>query len=127
MIRVVAVGRLKSEYAILQNEYLKRIRSLGKVEIVEVKHECEILNHIKRGFIYVCDEKGKELTSQEFSNLLKEDINFVIGGPEGFSTEIPGDRISFSKMTFSHQLFRIMLLEQIYRGLCIIHNHPYPK
>ncbi|RLF64105.1 MAG: 23S rRNA (pseudouridine(1915)-N(3))-methyltransferase RlmH [Thermoplasmata archaeon] len=127
MIRVVCVGRLKSEFALLQEEYLKRIRGLGKIEVIEVKQDKDILNHIKRGSTYVCDERGKELTSQEFSNLLKEDVNFVIGGPEGFSMDIPGERISFSKMTFSHQLFRIMLLEQIYRGLCILHNHPYPK
>ncbi len=127
MIRVIAVGRLKSEYDLLQEEYLKRIHGLGRIEIIEVKHDKDILNHIKKGVTYVCDEKGEELTSQEFSRLLREDVNFVIGGPEGFPLEIPGKRISFSKMTFSHQLFRIMLLEQIYRGLCILHNHPYPK
>ena len=83
------------------------------------------------------DLKGKQLTSEEFANFIENqgivgnsNIVFIIGGSLGISQEVikrANEKICFSKMTFPHQLFRVMLLEQIYRGFRIIKNEPYHK
>ena len=83
------------------------------------------------------DLKGKQLTSEEFANFIENqgivgnsNIVFIIGGSLGISQEIikrANEKICFSKMTFPHQLFRVMLLEQIYRGFRIMKNEPYHK
>ena len=110
-------------------EYLKRFKTRWKVEIREFKKEPEIPDN----FILL-DEGGKELTSMEFSKLLKEeeakgnDIIFVIGGPFGVNKqwkERAKEIISLSKMTLQHQIALILLVEQIYRGFTIISGHPY--
>lgn len=83
------------------------------------------------------DLKGKQLTSEEFANFIENqgivgnsNIVFIIGGSLGISQEVikrANEKICFSKMTFPHQLFRVMLLEQIYRGFRIMKNEPYHK
>ena len=83
------------------------------------------------------DLKGKHLTSEEFSKFISNcgvmgnsNIVFVIGGSLGLSEEVikrANYKLCFSKMTFPHQLFRVMLLEQIYRAYRIINNAPYHK
>jgi 23S rRNA (pseudouridine1915-N3)-methyltransferase len=81
---------------------------------------------------FICfDKVGKKMSSEEFSkNLYKsnEKVHLVIGGAFGLSDEIKEKAskvISFSDMEFSHEIFRVMLLEQIYRAYCIFNNHPY--
>ena len=83
------------------------------------------------------DLKGKELSSEEFAKFISNcgvmgnsNIVFVIGGSLGLSEEVrkrANYKLCFSRMTFPHQLFRVMLLEQVYRGFRIINNEPYHK
>lgn len=85
--------------------------------------------------LVLLDEKGLECSSVQFSNYIEKKMHtvhkrlvFLIGGPYGFSKEvydIASDKISLSKMTFSHQLIRLIFLEQLYRAFTIIRNEPY--
>ncbi len=85
--------------------------------------------------LILLDEKGKDFRSIEFSNFLQKKMNsgvkqlvFVIGGPYGFSEAVykkSTGMVSFSKMTFSHQMIRLFVVEQIYRGFTILKNEPY--
>ncbi len=151
MIRIIAVGSIKENYLKeALNEYLKRIRKYTTIEIIEVKDEGLVekekaLNIEKerikkyltnKEYIITLEIDGKELSSIEFSkkleNILIENSNitFIIGGSYGLSDEIKNLSklsLSFSKMTFPHQLFRVLLLEQIYRGYKIINNESYHK
>ena len=139
------------------NEYSKRLNAFCRLEIIEIKesrlpdnpNESEIkacLNEeakrISRylspnsNIVTLCIE-GKQLTSPELSDFIsqsavsgKADIIFIIGGSFGISEEIKAKsklKLSFSKMTFPHQLFRVMLLEQIYRAFSINAGSPYHK
>ena len=91
----------------------------------------------KNNFIFALDIDGTELSTVEFEKKIEEvklngvsEIIFIIGGSYGLSTEVKKRadfRLSFSKMTFPHQLFRIILLEQIYRAFKIANNEPYHK
>lgn len=139
------------------NEFKKRISRYADTEICEVNDEKapeqlspalmeqvkdaegkKILDRVLPGeFLIAMDLKGKELTSPELSQLMEEVMNsgksritFAIGGSLGLSAEVlnrADKRISFGKPTFSHQIFRIMLLEQIYRAFKIMRNEPYHK
>ena len=95
-----------------------------------------ILKHIQpTDFIVLLDEKGKSLSSIDFSNFLQQKMNmgtknlvFVIGGSYGFSKEIydvSNQLFSLSKMTFSHQMIRPFFVEQLYRAFTILNNEPY--
>lgn len=85
--------------------------------------------------LILLDDKGKQYTSIEFSNFLQKKMNaglkqlvLVIGGPYGFSEEVykkANGKLSLSKMTFSHQMIRLFIVEQIYRGFTILRNEPY--
>ena len=85
--------------------------------------------------LILLDEKGKEFRSLEFANYLQKKMNagikqlvFVIGGPYGFSSDVyqkAMGKVSLSKMTFSHQMIRLFVVEQIYRGFTILRNEPY--
>jgi 23S rRNA (pseudouridine1915-N3)-methyltransferase len=89
------------------------------------------------GLAIVLDERGKALTSVEFAKLLEQQaqsgcrsLNFLIGGPDGHAAETRTrafKTLSFGPMTFPHRLLRVMLLEQIYRSVTIIVNHPYHR
>jgi 23S rRNA (pseudouridine1915-N3)-methyltransferase len=132
MIRIVCVGKIKQEWKPAQEEFIKRLRRFCKLELIEIKEEkAEMVKNYLQGFVIVLDERGKQMSSQEFAKLLDtKDLTFVIGGKEGVSDEVKQKAdfiLSLSKMTFSHQLARIILLEQIYRGFCIIHNLPYSR
>ncbi|MDD2401598.1 MAG: 23S rRNA (pseudouridine(1915)-N(3))-methyltransferase RlmH [Clostridia bacterium] len=138
-------------------EYLKRLEAYAKVEIVEVdeerlqdnpssieiekalaKEEERINRHISQSsFVIPLAIEGKMVSSQELSSFMgklavegKSDIAFIIGSSHGISREIirEGDCIlSFSKMTFPHQMMRVILLEQIYRAFKIMKGEPYHK
>ena len=151
MIKIITVGTVKEKYlrdAI--EEYTKRISKYDKIEIIEVKDEGTVepvkalileaekikknINH--RDFIITLEIEGKQLTSQEFSSKIESifletsNITFIIGGSYGLSDEIKNIsnfKLSFSKMTFPHQLFRVILLEQIYRAFKISRNESYHK
>ena len=138
-------------------EYAKRLKSYCSLNIIELKDEKipnnpsekdnqiikekegnSILSHIKKDTYLIClDLKGKQFTSEEFSakinnisNNISGSITFVIGGSLGISQSVlkqAKELISFSKMTFPHQLFRVILLEQIYRAFKIMNNEAYHK
>ncbi|SUY48463.1 rRNA large subunit methyltransferase [Clostridium putrefaciens] len=138
-------------------EYSKRLKRYCKLQILEVsdektpdnaseKEEIQIkvkegeaiLKHIKdNAFVIALDLKGKTVSSEELASFIsdlgtkgKSDLVFIIGGSLGLSQKVlerADYKLCFSKMTFPHQLFRVMLLEQIYRGFRIIKGEPYHK
>ncbi len=114
---------------------IKNSRSMTQEKQKELEGEI-LQKHLKPGDrIVVLDEKGKNLTSREFASYIEKNmisgvkrVVFIIGGPFGFSDNIysiANDKISLSKMTFSHQLVRLIFFEQIYRAMTIIRNEPY--
>lgn len=107
-------------------------------EIIKDKEGDKILSNVKDNmFLIAMDLKAKELTSEEFSAFIdncgvagNSNIAFVIGGSLGLSKKVlqrANYKLCFSKMTFPHQLFKVMLLEQIYRGFRIMKGEPYHK
>ncbi len=144
MIRIICVGKLKEKfYQEATLEYLKRLQKYHKVIIEEVmdsnmKQESILIQKKihEKDFVVTLEIEGKEMSSKEFSNFLDKtflktsSIIFIIGGSDGLSEEIKkraNEKISFSRLTFPHQLFRVILLEQIYRGFKIIANESYHK
>ena len=142
MIKIITVGQIKEKY--LQdaiNEYKKRLSKYTNIEVIEVKAiklEAEkIKKHINdRDYIVTLEIEGKQMTSVEFANKIdnilieNSNIDFIIGGSYGLSDDIKNMsrlNLSFSKMTFPHQLFRVLLLEQIYRAYKINNNESYHK
>lgn len=113
---------------------LKNTKNITEEQQKEKEGEL-ILKHIQPGDILVLlDEHGKELRSIELANWLERKqqtcrrLVFVIGGPYGFSKEVydkANEKISLSKMTFSHQMVRLIFTEQIYRACTIIKGEPY--
>ena len=156
-IKIVTVGKLKEKYLKdALNEYIKRLSRYCKLTITELpdekipdklnpnleidiktKESNNIINHIKKdSYIIALDLTGKQFTSEEFSkkieNLSMENSNitFIIGGSLGLTTEllnICDFKISFSKMTFPHQLIRVFLLEQIFRAFKIQKGETYHR
>jgi len=129
--------RIKA-FVSLEKIFLPDIKNNKKISVNEQKHKEGklILDKVsKSDFVVLLDEKGKEYTSIEFATFLQKRMNagiknlvFVIGGPYGFSQEVyqrANQKISLSKMTFSHQLIRLIFAEQIYRAFTILNNHPY--
>ena len=144
MIRIVCVGKIKEKfYRDAIDEYLKRMSKYHKVEIVEVmdsnmKNEAvDILKKITdKEFVVTLEIDGNNISSLELSSFIDKTlinnsvITFVIGGSDGLDEEVKrrsNYKLSFSKMTFPHQLFRVILLEQIYRSFKIINNETYHK
>lgn len=114
---------------------LKNTKKLRFQDIKQKEGEL-LLSKIKStDTIVLLDEKGRSFSSVEFSNFLQKQMNqsikslvFVIGGPYGFSDEVykrANHKISLSKMTFSHQMIRLLFIEQIYRAFTILNNEPY--
>lgn len=151
MIKIICVGKIKEKYikeAI--EEYKKRISKYTKLEIIELqdinnpniniileKEQELIINKInEKDYVITLEIEGKELNSLELSKTLENiqiinsNITFIIGGSYGLHNEIKkrsNFKLSFSKLTFPHQLFRVILLEQIYRSYKIINNESYHK
>lgn len=151
MIKIITVGTIKEKYlkeAI--EEYLKRLKKYTNIELIEVKDEGlveeqkainlegEKINKYlsSKDYIITLEIEGKSFTSEEFATKINQiqiessNIVFIIGGSYGLSDEIKSKaklHLSFSKMTFPHQLFRVFLLEQIYRAYKIINNESYHK
>lgn len=117
----------------INNIFSKQIAKAHEIGIKETKAEyTKAYSQYKKNYSIALSENGKNINSFEFANLLKDknEINFFIGGAYGFNDEFLNSCdyvVSLSKLTFSHELARILLLEQIYRGICINKNHPYHK
>lgn len=111
----------------------------GKTQDTERQKELEgsmILKEVSNSdFLCLLDERGKEYTSRQFADFINNKmitlparLVFVIGGPYGFSQEVydrANGKISFSKMTFSHEMIRLFFVEQIYRAMTILRGEPY--
>lgn len=148
MIKIICVGKLKEKYLIEAiKEYQKRLSKYTKLEIIElpdynydqVKTKIEegknILSKIsEKDYVVTLEINGKELDSICLSSFIdsniSKNITFIIGGSNGLSDDVlkrTNYSLSFSKLTFPHQLFRVLLLEQIYRSFKIINNESYHK
>lgn len=156
-INIICIGKLKEKYwKEACEEYLKRLKSYADVKIIELAEEKEkgageaeearikseegkrILSAIPQGsYVITLEIKGKALSSEELAEKIdtlgvqgKSDISFIIGGSLGLSEEVMKGSdfsLSFSNMTFPHQLMRVVLLEQIYRSFKIIRKETYHK
>ncbi len=151
MIKIITVGYIKENYLKeAVEEYKKRIGKYTNIEIIELKDEGlveeeksikleaeKIEKHLNdKDYIITLEIEGKEYTSTEFAEKLRtiqienSNIVFIIGGSHGLSEQIKNKakiHLSFSKMTFPHQLFRVLLLEQIYRAYKIMNHEKYHK
>lgn len=140
MIRVLAVGRLKAAWAQQAcAEYEKRARRFSRVELVEIGDEDParegraLLARVGPGEqLIACDPAGQLGSSEEFAELLGRhgSLTFAIGGPDGLSDEVRARAVgawAFGRVTLPHELARVVLLEQIYRGLSIRSGHPYHR
>lgn len=129
---VIAVGRLKAPFSDDAEHYLKRLRGHAKVEMAEVKDDEAAIRRIPDGaYVVLLDERGTARDSVAFSRFLDarrldgRTLCFVVGGAYGLSLPQAHETISFGPMTLPHQLARIVLLEQLYRGLSILAGSPY--
>jgi 23S rRNA (pseudouridine1915-N3)-methyltransferase len=135
-ISIIAVGKIKEKYLVEGiNEFLKRLKPFCKIEMIELKDEgiekesLKIENYIAQNS-YVLDATSNQFSSEEFADFFKKqegEIKLIIGGPEGIKQEVKqkAKLISLSKMTFTHEITRLVLLEQIYRSYMIINNRSY--
>ena len=152
MIKIICVGKIKEKY--LEDgikEYFKRIEGFQKIQIIEVKefntpdinkniyNEGQLIKEKinKDDYNITLEINGKKLDSVQLAKKIEEvqtyqssNINFIIGGSNGLSEEVikmKNFSLSFSDMTFPHQLMRLRLLEQIYRSFTIINHTEYHK
>lgn len=156
-IKIYAIGKIKDFYKLGVEEYLKRLSSYCKIEIIELKDEAisdnpseaeikkaidiegkRVLDKLKDNeYLIALDLNKKEMDSVEFSTYLAKklesqgsNISFVIGGSYGLSNNLKNrvnDSFSLGKMTYPHQLVRLIILEQIYRAFKILNNETYHK
>ncbi|USO02432.1 MAG: 23S rRNA (pseudouridine(1915)-N(3))-methyltransferase RlmH [Alphaproteobacteria bacterium] len=130
MIKLISTGKKSCPDF---NAYTKRINQ-WKLQILTYNKAPRYLELIepKKEKIVLLDERGKHMTSVQFSEFLEpnENLCFIVGAATGFPKElfsVPHQKISLSSMTFPHELARILLIEQIYRAQQILRNHPYHK
>ena len=154
-INILCIGKIKEKfYTQACNEYLKRLSKFHNVNIIELEEEKLVKNATQadiakvvvkesmkfdkymKGYNIVLDIEGESLNSVEFAKKIDKIaqthfvINFIIGGSYGLSDELKKRadyRFSFSKLTFPHQLMRVILLEQVYRATAINNNITYHK
>ena len=156
-IQIICIGKIKEDYLrSAVNEYSKRLSRFCKLEILELpdekipdklntnlaneikQNECSnIIKHLKKSSYNIAlDLSGKQLTSEQFSekienlSMINSNITFIIGGSLGLTNELLNycqEKLCFSKMTFPHQLIRVFLLEQIFRGFKIANNETYHR
>ena len=144
MIKIICVGKLKEKYLIeLVNDYKNRVNKYHKLEIIELKDSdiisegYEIKKYInKKDYIVTMEINGNKMNSIEFSKKIDNwlmtsgNITFIIGGSDGIDDSIKdmsNYKLSFSDLTFPHGLFRVFLVEQIYRSFKILNNETYHK
>ena len=151
MIKIICVGKIKEKYlrdAI--DEYTKRISKYTKLNLIEVKdYDYDDINKVlnskkeqiekyidSKDYLITLEIEGKKISSEQLATKLNEtltvssNITFVIGGSYGIDKSIKDKanyHLSFSTLTFPHQLFRVLLLEQIYRSYKINNNESYHK
>ena len=149
-LNLITVGKLKENYwQEAEKEYLKRLQPWAKISFTEIKEEPfdeksnldliknieakKIINKLSTGINFVLDSQGEKITSNDLAEIIKNSslknstFNFIIGGPLGLDDRIKkiGKKISLSNLTFTHQMARIILLEQLYRSYMINANRRY--
>jgi 23S rRNA (pseudouridine1915-N3)-methyltransferase len=131
-IIVLAVGRLRPPFADDVQHYQKLLARHARVELVEVREDEQVARRIpERAFVSLLDAEGEQYDSVSFSSFLEDrrqagrDVCFVVGGPFGLDLESVDHRLSLGHLTLPHQLARVVLLEQIYRGHKILAREPY--
>jgi len=152
-LKLLLVGKTdSSELTALITDYATRLKHYVKFELIIIpdlkntKNVSEKEQKTKEGelilkqvntadHVILFDEMGKHLSSMEFSTFLQKKMNsglknllFVVGGPYGFSEQVyarSNGKLSLSKMTFSHQMVRLFIVEQCYRAFTILRNEPY--
>lgn len=147
--RFIWIGKTKDKnWKALQEDYLRRLSHFVKCEIVEIKDQAApnlkeiegkriIENLNQNSFVCVLDVAGRSLSSPDLSRELEKwqnrglkEIAFVIGGAEGVSSEVAqmaDFSLSLSFLTFTHEMARVVMLEQLYRAFTIIKGFPYQK
>jgi len=152
-IKLICIGKTGKGFLVDgENEYLNRLKhyvNIERIEIPDLKNAKklsieqikslegkEILSKVITGEqLILLDEKGKDFTSEKFADFIQKKFNqggkalvFVIGGAYGFSKEVydrSDSLLSLSKMTFSHQMIRMIFFEQVYRAMTILKGEPY--
>lgn len=152
-IVLIVVGKTAKEYLVESiGDYTNRIRRYVPFEMTVIpelrntrnlteaqqkEREGEAILHVLQpsDFVVLLDERGSEFTSVQFSQYIEQKkqivtrrLVFIVGGPYGFSQSIYdrcNDKISLSRMTFSHQMVRLFFVEQLYRAMTILNNEPY--
>lgn len=153
-VNLICVGKVKEKYIKLGiDEFEKRLKSYIKFKVIELKEDGNDSNRLEsiekesqniidqlkkaKGYNILLDIEGKNYSSEEVASRLEalsisgnSTFNFVIGGSYGVSNELKSMadlRLSFSKMTFPHQLMRLIFIEQLYRWFSILKNTKYHK
>jgi len=142
-INIIAVGTQEKYYADATGEYIKRLQKYCKLKITEIKHsnqkrEVESIRQAipEKGKVFLCDINGTEISSEllakkiEQLSLTNSVMTFIIGGSDGVGNYLDNqihEKISFGKITLPHQLFRVILTEQIYRAFTISNNEKYHR
>lgn len=131
-IRVVAVGRLRPPFADDVEHYQKLLGRYVRLELIEVREDERVQRLVpERAFVSLLDREGEQLDSVAFSKFLEarrqsgRDLCFVVGGPFGLELDRVDHRVSFGPLTLPHQLARVVLLEQLFRGHKILAGEPY--
>ena len=131
-IIVVAVGRLRPPFADDIQHYQKLLAGHTRLELIEVREDDRVARRLPdRAFVSLLHRSGERPDSVQFSRFLEDrrqsgrDLCFVIGGPHGLELEHVDHRLSLGEMTLPHQLARVVLLEQLYRGHKILAREPY--
>lgn len=131
-ILVLAVGRLKPPFADDVQHYQRMLARHARLELIEVREDEKLEKRIpERSFKVLLDSGGEEYDSVGFSRFIEErrmsgrDLCFIVGGPYGLALDAADHRMSLGRMTLPHQLARVVLLEQLYRGHKILAGEPY--
>ena len=150
-IKLIVIGETNNKnLKVLIDQYINKLNHYIKFDLIvikdqkkklpesiQIKKEGEkILSILKKNeFIILLDENGEHKSSLGFSKFIQKKLNsgiktltFIVGGPYGFSNEIKAissHQLSFSKMTFSHEMIRLFFTEQLYRAFSILKNEPY--
>jgi len=141
-LRIAWIGRTRSSpIQSLTAEYLKRLSRYAACDALELMSESALLKLVEKGttrttpVLVLLDSRGRQLTSEEIANFLEyhqshdtQELLFAVGPPDGWSetTRAAANHIlSFGKITLPHELARVVLLEQLYRGFTILKGHPY--
>ena len=131
-IVVVAVGRSRPPFVDDVQHYQKLLARYARLELIEVRDNAQVSRRLPdRAFVSLLDRQGERLDSVDFSRFLEtrrqsaRDLCFVIGGPFGLDRDDVDHRLSLGEITLPHQLARVVLLEQLYRGHKILAGEPY--